>query len=140
MIHVVILVGGMPIGTKTVSMVKTMMDRLVSVSNMSNKSKDKDKDTVGIIVRSDKKRYCDICNVEIQSDGICGKCGVYYQPTEGKREIVIKGLDGKTKHGDPNILVSVLDDKPKPKDLMPKSFKLLERGSFKITGWTDSSQ
>ena len=122
MIHVVILVGGMPIGTKTVSMVKTMMDRLVSVSNMSNKSKDKDKDTVGIIVRSDKKRYCDICNVEIQSDGICGKCGVYYQPTEGKREIVIKGLDGKTKHGDPNILVSVLDDKPKPKDLMPKSF------------------
>ena len=107
---------------------------------LSPKEKQKDKDTVGIIVRSDKKRYCDICNLEIQSDGICGKCGVYYQPTEGKREIVIKGLDGKTKHGDPNILVSVLDDKPKPKDLMPKSFKLLERGSFRITGWTDSSQ
>ena len=97
-------------------------------------------DFVSIIVRSDKKRFCDICNVELLSNSTCGKCGVYYQPTEGKREIVIKGLDGKTKHGDPNILVSVLDDRPKPKDLMPKSFKLLERGSFKITGWTDSSQ
>jgi hypothetical protein len=104
------------------------------------KEKERDRDTVGIIVRSDKKRYCDICNTEIASDGICGKCGIYYESDQGKRELVIKGLDGKTKHGDANVLVSVIDDRPKPKDLMPKGFRLMERGSFKITGWTDSSQ
>ena len=92
-----------------------------------------------IIIRSDKKRYCDTCNVAILSDNTCRKCGRYYEYTEGRRELVIKGLDGKTRHGDANVIVSLQEDSPKPKDPMPRSFKLMEKHGFKITSWTDSS-
>ena len=104
-----------------------------------SKAKDKDITSTSIIIRSDKKRYCDTCNVAILSDNTCGKCGRYYEYTEGRRELVIKGLDGKTRHGDANVIVSIQDDKPKTKDPMPRSFKMMEKHGFKITSWSDSS-
>ena len=101
--------------------------------------KQKEKDITSIVIRSDKKRYCDVCNVPILSDNTCGKCGRYYEYKEGKRELIIKGLDGKTRHGDANVIVSMQEEKPKPKDPMPASFKMMQKHGFKITSWTDSS-
>ena len=107
---------------------------------LTESNPNKKPDATSIIIRSDKKRFCDTCNVQILSDSICPKCGRYYEYKEGKRELIIKGLDGKTKHGDANVILSIQEDKPKPKDPMPRSFKNLERHGFKITSWTDSSQ
>jgi hypothetical protein len=37
----------------------------------------------------------------------------------------------------PKILVSMVDDKPKPKDVMPKHLRETERHGLKITSWEE---
>ena len=84
-------------------------------------------------------RWSDCCNVIIIGNR-CPKCGQWLEDGAGRREITIKGLDGKTTHRQhQDILVSIIDDKPKAKDQMPRHFKEMEVKGRRITSWSDSS-
>jgi GH35 family endo-1,4-beta-xylanase len=88
---------------------------------------------------SDRVRFSDCCNEPI-SNSRCPACGNWYEQEEGRRELVIKGLDGKTKHGQPDAIFSMVDSEPKKQDKMPNYFKDLRDRGVKIESWTDSSQ
>lgn len=98
----------------------------------------KEKEFTGIAIGEVKRRFSDCCNAFIQNNR-CPKCGRYLEESEGRREIIIKGLDGKTKHGEPDILLSTINtDKPK-EDKKPPLFRDMEQRGIKILSWSDSS-
>ena len=99
----------------------------------------KEKDFNAISIGPQRNRFSDCCNAVI-IENRCPKCGAYLEEDKGHREITIRGLDGKTSHREPDILVSIIDDTPKPKDPMPANFKEMQRHGVKITSYTDSSQ
>jgi hypothetical protein len=96
------------------------------------------KDFIPLKIDPERARFSDCCNAVIIAHR-CPKCGAYLEDDAGRREIQIKGLDGKTSHRSPDILLSVIDDKPKAKDPMPRHFKDMQRHGVKILTWSDSS-
>jgi hypothetical protein len=110
--------------------------------------KQKDKEFIPITIPGiTRRRFSDCCNGEIL-DNRCSKCGNWLEHSEGRREIVIKGIDGKTPNPNakktnfnkPTVLVSMIDDKPKEEDKMPQYFKdLKSRSGVNILSWSDSS-
>ena len=100
----------------------------------------KQKDFIPLKINPEHVRWSDCCNQLIIGNR-CPKCGAWLEDSEGRREITIKGLDGKTSHhpGQPDILVSIIDDTPKKKDPMPRHFREMETRGTKITTWSDSS-
>jgi hypothetical protein len=102
------------------------------------KQKDKDKDFIALKIDPQRARFSDCCNQVIIGNR-CPKCGAWLEDYQGRREIQIRGLDGKTSHHQSEMLLSVIDDEPKPKDQMPRHFKDMERHGTKIISWSDSS-
>lgn len=98
----------------------------------------KQKDFIPLKIDPGHVRFSDCCNAIIIGNR-CPKCGQWLDDGQGRREISIKGLDGKTTHHQADVLLSVIDDKPKAKDPMPRHFKEMERHGTKITSWSDSS-
>ena len=96
------------------------------------------KDFIPLKINPEHIRFSDCCN-QIITGNRCPKCGAWLEDNAGRREIKIKGLDGKTSHRESDILLSIIDDKPKSKDPMPPSFRELERHGTRITTWSDSS-
>jgi hypothetical protein len=91
-----------------------------------------------ITIGPDRVRFSDCCNKPIVNHR-CPKCGAWLEDDQGRREIQIKGLDGKTTHHQTEMLLSIIDDKPKAKDPMPRHFKEMERHGTRIISWSDSS-
>jgi hypothetical protein len=100
--------------------------------------KQKDKDFIALKIDPQRARFSDCCNMVIVNHR-CPKCGAWLEDDQGRREIQIRGLDGKTSHHQSEMLLSVIDDKPKQKDPMPRHFKDMERHGTKIISWSDSS-
>lgn len=98
----------------------------------------KENEFKAIAIGPDRVRFSDCCDRPILNNR-CPKCGAWLEDGAGKREIKIKGLDGKTSHRSPDILLSIIDDRPKANDPMPRSFRELERHGTKILTWSDSS-
>jgi hypothetical protein len=96
------------------------------------------KDFIPLKINPDHVRFSDCCNAIIIGNR-CPKCGAWLDDNQGRREIKIQGLDGRTTHGQSDVLLSVIDDKPKAKDQMPRHFKEMERHGTKITSWSDST-
>ena len=96
------------------------------------------KDFIPLKIDPGHVRFSDCCN-QIIIGNRCPKCGAWLDDSQGRREITIKGLDGKTSHRQPDILVSIIDDTPKKKDPMPRHFREMERHGVKVTSYSDSS-
>ena len=106
---------------------------------MERTKEGKQKDFIPLKIDPEHVRFSDCCNAIIIGNR-CPKCGQWLDDGAGRREISIKGLDGKTSHrNQPDMLLSVIDDKPKTKDPMPRHFKEMERHGTRITSWSDSS-
>ena len=103
---------------------------------MSNNKQQKD--FIPLKIDPERARFSDCCNSLIIANR-CPKCGAWLEDDAGRREINIKGLDGKTSHHQTDMLLSVIDDKPKTKDPMPRHFKEMERHGTRITSWSDSN-
>ncbi len=102
------------------------------------KEKVKDRDSA-IILRAPRVRFSDCCNAEIQNNR-CPSCGRYIEAQEGRRELKIKGLDGRTTAKAHHYIVTMIDAEPKKEDPMPKYFKALKDRGMRIDSWSDSSQ
>lgn len=136
-----------------------MEQKKPDIDNNRSKNRERDGDIISLRIfdssfnNSERKRFCDICAVPIlpPPHNLCPNCGRWYgdyDTKQGKHELRIKGMDGKSKHSSsnsPSVLVSMVKDKELPKsdesgkDKLPPSFKMMERKGMNITGWTDSS-
>jgi hypothetical protein len=74
----------------------------------------------------------------------CTNCNVSYFPNRGEKlksqsKFDLPGPEIDSKGhiiGDKMPLVSMIDDKPKPKDSLPRYFKEMEKHGLKITSFT----
>ena len=109
---------------------------------MSLKPKEQNKpDFIALNITSDKRLFCNQCGLELLSDHSCGKCGIYYRPSEAKHEVSIRGLDGKTPGPQSELIpIAFVDTKPETKKQdMGGTFEVLKKTGYKITSYSDTN-
>jgi hypothetical protein len=101
-----------------------------------------------------KKYFCNMCNRSLvrmnekTGEFFCTNCNVSYFPNQGEKlksqskfDLPGPEIDAKGHIiGEKMPLVSMIDDKPKPKDSMPKYFKEMEKHGLKITSFTTTEE
>jgi hypothetical protein len=118
------------------------------------------KDFVAIRINSDvpyppsSKLFCNLCSCNLtlldaeKEEWFCTRCNVSYFPNKGEKVKrankfetpgPLTGAHGNIT-GEKTPIVSMIDDKPKPKDSMPKYFKEMEKHGLKITSFTTTEE
>ena len=106
---------------------------------MEIRQKEKVKDYNAIAIGPTRTRFSDCCNVAIENNR-CPNCGNWIEDNQGRRELQIKGIDGRSqpKPGAPIILFKSQGDKPKEDNKMPNYFKDLQNRGIQIRSWAAS--
>jgi hypothetical protein len=99
----------------------------------------KEKDYNAVAIGPTRTRFSDCCNQVIENNR-CPQCGNWIEDNQGRRELKIKGLDGRSepKPGTPVILFKSLGDKPKQEEKMPNYFKDMQQRGIQIRSWSAS--
>jgi hypothetical protein len=96
----------------------------------------KEKDSA-IVLGQPRTRFSDCCNQEIIKNR-CPNCGRWFEQEEGRRELKIKGLDGKTNTKGRHYIVTTIQTEPAKEDKTPKYIKALQDRGLRVDSWTAS--